>query len=254
MVETVSTIEPTTDRRSGQSRYGLAAVVGLLSAAAGLAVAWTFPTTASIRCRVGDCLVEASRHAPWRIGIVLAGSVIAFVLARLALRADVERSTLRTAAVLGVGLFAVAVFSAVRLGGGYVPVEDTATMSDSWMAFRVTLTLAGFTIALATALSLRHGSGARTRARAMALGVFAICVLGAIFVPSHLVCPVERFWVANDESGRCVDVSRGMSGFQPPEPTNDRQLPERSTIAAAGVAAAGAVRLAGSPRSERRHG
>ena len=77
------------------------------------------------------------------------------------------------------------------------------------MAFRVTLAAAGYTVAIATALSLRHASGARARARAMGLAVFAIGILVAVFVPSHLVCPVDRFWVPNDEAGRCVDMSRG---------------------------------------------
>jgi hypothetical protein len=247
----VSIERATADRHSYRSRHGLAAVVGLLSAAAGLAVAWTLPTTASIECRIGDCLVEASRHLPWRIGIVLAGAVVAFLLARLALRADVSRATLRITAALGVAVFALAVFYAVRLDGGYVPFEVAATMSDTWMAFRIAMVAAGYAVTVATTLSLRHASAARTRARAMALGVLAVCILGAIFVPSHTVCPVEQFWVANDNTGRCVDVSRGITGFEEPVPTRDRQLPERLMIGAAGLAAAGVVLLSGSPRSER---
>lgn len=245
-------IEPAAaDRRSEQNRHVLAAVVSLLSATAVLAVAWTLPTTASIRCRVGDCLVEASHHLPWRIGIVLTGVVVAFLLARLALRADVSPATLRITTALVVAVFAVAVCFAVRLGGGYVPIEDASTMSDPWLAFRVTLAVAGFAITLATTLALRHTSWSRTRARAMALGVLAVCVLGGIFVPSHLVCAVEQFWIANDSTGRCVDVSRGISGFQPPEPTEDRQLPERLMIVAAGLVASGVVLVSGSPRSLR---
>ena len=102
---------------------------------------------------------------------------------------------------------------------------------------------------LATALALRHATGARARARAMALGVLAVCLFGAVFVPSHLVCPVDRFWVANDETGRCVDVSRGALTPMPmpPEPASDRQLPERLLIVAVGMGAGGVVLLAGSP-------
>ena len=247
-------IEPATeDRRPEGNRHVLAAVVSLLSAAAGLAVAWTLPTTASIECRVGDCLVEANHHLPWRVGIVLTGMAVAFLLARLALRADVTPATRRITTALGVAVFAVGVCFAVRLGGGYVPVEDASTMSDTWFAFRVTLAVAGFAVTLATALSLRHATGSRTRARAMALSVLAVCVLGSIFVPSHLVCPVEQFWIANDSTGRCVDVSRGITGLQPPPvPAHDRQLPERLMIVAGGLVAGGVVLVSGSPRSERR--
>jgi hypothetical protein len=241
------------DRRSERGRKGIAALASVLCAAAGVAVAWTLPTTASISCRIGTCLVEANRHVPWRIGVVLAGLAVAFVVGRLALRTDVPSSTAGIASALALATFALAVHYAARVTGGYIPVDDASTSTDTWMAFRVAVSVAGFTIAVATALALRLAQDARTRARAMAIGVFVSCILGGIVMPSHLVCPIERFWVANESTGRCVDISRGgggLSSTQPPEPTRDLQLPERLMIVATGLAAGGMVLAAGSPWSD----